>query len=218
MNIPDRLGIYRGILTALFALFLVVVGLAALFRHWLGLSVDQMLTIVGDYFVFCGALLVLFQINLSLAFERRKEAAEFLFHVAEEKLVPKASELKELLEKPYLLFGPGEDLQRLLAGGDRTTAEKERLGALVLELLNFYERMAIGIFKHVYDEDMCYDDQGLIAVSFWKWSRAHIADLQSRTNPRAFVNFAKLAERWHGRLRRERGEPRIVRGTNIFEG
>lgn len=37
-----------------------------------------MLTIIGDYFVFSGALLVLFQINIGLAYDRRKETADFI--------------------------------------------------------------------------------------------------------------------------------------------
>ena len=45
--------------------------------------------------------------------------------------------------------------------------ERERVAAL--SILNFYERMAISLRFSIFDEEMWYDDKGLVLVLFSKW-------------------------------------------------
>ncbi len=66
-----------------------------------------------------------------------------------------------------------------------------------IKILNFYERMAIGILKEVLDEDICYDDQGFILINFYKWTRSFIDKLKiEHEERRLFVNFEHIATRW----------------------
>jgi hypothetical protein len=75
---------------------------------------------------------------------------------------------------------------------------------ILLDILNFYERMAIAVRQGTLDSDILYDDKGAQAVSFFRWVWPFIEQVQRDHEPRAFVNFVALALQWEGNLQKER--------------
>lgn len=50
--------------------------------------------------------------------------------------------------------------------------------------------MSIAILKDVYDEDICYDDNGFNLIQFYRWVKSYIQKIRSDQNEeRMFINF-----------------------------
>lgn len=57
--------------------------------------------------------------------------------------------------------------------------------------------MAISIFKGSLDEDICYDDRGLVLMKFYYWTEDFINNLRDEVDPRVFSNLVfLLTDRW----------------------
>jgi len=83
---------------------------------------------------------------------------------------------------------------------------------LLLDILNFYERMAISMRRHVLDEDMLYDDKGAVFLSLYGWVFPLIKDLQTRYDARAFANVCAIAAQW-GEIRQSRRRAQETRAA-----
>lgn len=73
-------------------------------------------------------------------------------------------------------------------------------------MLVFYERMALGILKEVYDQDICFDDSAFNIIHFFDWTKTYLKTLQQNYDRRSFVNFSHLAEKWRDRYEKQRKE------------
>ncbi len=87
-----------------------------------------------------------------------------------------------------------------------------------LGILNFYERMTIALRFAVFDEEMLYDDKGLVLVLFSRWVEPYVKELRQH-HERCFVNFSELAVEWDLRLSSEsrvHGRKLAIRKRGIF--
>lgn len=167
-----------------------------LLNHYFPLSTDQILTIIGYLFLTTSAILVFFQIRINLQYDKRKEAINFCYDRIAKELFPLLFELKSLFGKDILIFTSQETFLEHLKKNSNAEQVKQ-LRKLILDILNFYERMSIGILKNVYDEDICYDDNGFNLIYFYKWVSSFIQELRNQyQEDRLFVNFEEIAERW----------------------
>lgn len=188
------------------------------------LSKDNILTILGFYFVFNGTLLVFTRININLKFDQRKAALDWMFGDVTSTLLQYELKLKEFLQKPSLTFDTTEKAKIWLTTLGDPNIRRESEEAIIL-ILNFYERMSIGILKETFDEDICYDDRGFLLTNFYRWARGYVEDLRiQHKEPRLFSNTEEIVVRWADRLEHEHGErllspkkpDKLVRNRDIW--
>ena len=185
---------------------IVLAGALALLVAWLiaafivsDPSTETVLTNLSLYLVFAGAVIAYYQTQIRLNQKKRKAATDFIFEEVTQVLQPLEEELKEMLDKDFLVFCEDEDYEMLLERDDLSDQEKQRVKELVGKILNFYERMAIGIFKGALDEDICYDDKGFLMISFYDWTANHIKTIRKNIEDRAYANGVGLAQKWSER-------------------
>ena len=162
-------------------------------------TVMEVLTTLSLYFIGAYTLLVFFQIKTNLIYNKSKAATDFMFGEITSVLFPKEIELIQLLEKEHLSFDDREHFTEWLKDNNIDNEKKYRVKRIVKEILNFYERMAISIFKGILDEDMCYDDKGRLMMDFYKWTAAYVRELQASVDSRAWANVVALNARWEQR-------------------
>ena len=190
----------------LLILFLVLLAVSAslyFLASRLGLTKENVLTIISFYLVLNGTILVFTQIRLTLKFNQRKAALDFILGTAMTTLLTYEDQLKRLLNKPSLTFTSSEKAKEYL-----NTLEPERrvqTEAAIINILSFYERMSIGVLKEGFDEDICYDDRGFMFSNFYGWTSGYIDELRSKHNePRLYSNAKFLALKWTARMQREK--------------
>jgi len=205
---------------------LVLVSIAALYylTPILCLTRDNIINIAGFVLTLAGLLLIAFQLRIDLNQNKRQAAHDFIHGPITATLDPLEEKLKTLLGKNIMFFKSGDTLSDHLRR-ELTTEAKHTITSTVAAILNFYERMAIGIFKNTIDEDICYDDKGFTFLSFHQWIRGHIANRREEVgDSRIWVNATGLAKRWQLRYERDvqritkrpgRDAP-IVKGRDIF--
>lgn len=159
----------------------------------------DVLTVLSVYFICAYTLLVFFQIKTNLTYNKCKAATDFMFGEITAILFPKEIELIHLLDKEHLSFDEKEHFTDWLKDNNIDKEKKLRVKMIVKEILNFYERMAISIFKGILDEDMCYDDKGRLMMDFYKWSAPYVRELQASVDSRAWANVDALNARWKQR-------------------
>ena len=124
--------------------------------------------------------------------------------------------MKTLLKKKHLVFEPGETLVRIFEHEIATDVRKD-LAASAAQILNFYERMAIGVFKNTLDEDICYDDKGFLFLSFYRWAEGHIKTRRADVRDgRIWANVTGLARRWQRRYARDVQRIEKLRGDELL--
>jgi len=192
----EQMSRFSWIISAIIAATLIPLVGALLMTRPLAANV---LTVGSLYLIFLGSVLVFYQIKINLNYNKRKAATDLMFKEVMEILQPAERELCNILDKKHLIFDSEEDYLQYVERETIDDSEKKRVKELVKDILNFYERMAIGIFKGVYDEDICYDDKGLLMISFINWASSYIDSLQKNVEQRAYANAVDLAERWSNR-------------------
>lgn len=188
----------------LFAISLgIVLGLIAIRYAALhfALQKGEVVNCIGFLFLLASAMLLYFQIKSGLGFDRRKATHDFIYGPIAETLLPLEKELKRLINLPTLIFDKGTTID--VAWGSQ---EFHELHMLLLDILNFYERMAISMRRNVLDEDMLYDDKGAVFLSLYIWVSPLIKDLQTRYDMRAFANVCAIAAQWRERYDKAEGE------------
>lgn len=186
------------------AVLLIVVGVIALTisMHFISLAfkvdLSNYLTIVGFFFLAVSALLLYFQIRTGLSLNSRKAAFDFSITIIPSELVPLFAKLIDLTGAETVSKMLAQQKVLELTAGANTAEEKQKaISKTIIAILNFYERMAIGIYKQVLDNDICYDDIGNNVVAFYPWVRPFIDSLQRlHEEERLFVNFEALALHW----------------------
>ena len=191
------------ILLIMLLILCVLSGSLYFLRNILELTKENILTILGFYFVFNGTILVFTQIQITLRFNQRKASLDFIFGGVTSTLLPYEQELKKALKKPSLTFEAGEKAHVWL--NSLTADEQLENKTIIINILNFYERMSLGILKEGYDEDICYDDRGFMLTNFYRWVEDYVLELRTKHNePRLFANVEFLAVIWSNRMIQER--------------
>jgi hypothetical protein len=183
---------------ALFLGFVAIFVPLAIFKSMLSLETADIIGMARAYILFGSAALIFVQIRINLGYNRRKAATEFIFGEVIQTLGPLEAQLLERLKKPNLHFSDGENLMAVVAGIENEE-EKRSFQRLILDVFNFYERMAISILKGSLDEDICYDDRGFVLLNLHGWGESYISHLQSEVDRRAYTNLSILASRWQVR-------------------
>lgn len=125
---------------------------------------------------------------------------DFSYDKIAKELFPVLKELKKILGKDFLVFTKEQALKEYLGSDQADIETKKLVKEIVMDILNFYERMSIGILKKAYDEDICYDDNGFNLIHFYGWTKTYINELKDKHDPRIFINFQYVAENWQRKL------------------
>jgi hypothetical protein len=182
------------------------------------IDADTALTLAGHYLVFCGTVLVFYQIRIGVVIEKRRATADFIYGPVIETLQPLEIALRDLLDRQFLLFSENDpDLAALLSSDLMSAEEKRLIEQYAVQILSFYERMGLLITLGVLDNDLCYDDKGLTAVSFFRWTTRYRRILQESRHSRVFGNVEALYEHWDLRLSTDSAHPRRRKGTTPAE-
>src|SRR5260221_12133474 len=175
----------------------IVITFSSLFflKNKYTLSKDNELTIIGYTFLISSLILIYFQIRINLRYNKRKAALDFCFNQIQKELFPLLKQLKEILHKDFLVFTKEDAILALFKS--EILQDKKAFRSAILDILNFYERMAIAILKDAFDEDICYDDHGFNLIHFYNWSIPFINELHvQHKEERLFINFVHIAEKW----------------------
>jgi hypothetical protein len=168
-----------------------------------GFSKDNTIAVLGYFSIFSSAILLYFSLDVNLKYNMRKAAMDFLHDRVQKELLPAYKELKGLINKDFFLESSGKSFKDYL---DQELNDEKKNKALELtnDLLNFYERMAIGILKKAYDQDICFDDSGFGMIHFYDWTHTYLETFQENYDKRGFVNFSHLAEHWRDRYEKQK--------------
>ena len=162
------------------------------------IDIGNYLTIVSFLFLAVGSILLYFQIRTNLSFNKRKAAFDFITTNIPNELIPLYRELTATIQAATVsqLF-TNYKVKTILEGNTYSDEQKAKFAKTLLAILNFYERMAIGIYKQVLENDIVYDDIGNNAIQLYPWVRQYVESLQSiHDEERLFVNFETLANQW----------------------
>lgn len=173
-----------------------------------GFAKDNAIAILGYFSIFSSAVLLYFSLDVNLKYNKRKAAMDFLNERMKNEVLPVYNELKGLVQKDFFLETSGKSFQQYI-DQEEDDEKKGKAKDLTDQMLLFYERLALGILKETYDEDICYDDLGFEMIHFYDWTKSYLRSFQERYNPRSFVNFSHQAEEW--RKRYEKQKARIER-------
>ena len=175
------------------------------------LDIGNILTIVSFLFLAAGAVLLYFQIRTGLSFSKRKAAFDFSMHNIAKELVPLFKELASLtgVDSIHDLY-TGRIIKAYLDGTLLQDKALIAFKAKLIEILNFYERMAIGIYTQVLDNNICYDDTGFNLIRFMQWVRPFIVALQEEhQEERLFANLEDLFEHWNAFYEKVKAENKL---------
>jgi hypothetical protein len=168
-----------------------------------GFSKDNTIAILGYFSIFSSAILLYFSLDVNLKYNKRKSAMDFLHDRMQKELLPVYKELKGLLHKDFFLESSGKSFKEYLEQ-EKDEEKKGKALELMDQMLNFYERMALGLLKKVYDQDICFDDSGFGMIHFYDWTKTYLETFQENYDKRSFVNFSHLAGGWHKRYEKQR--------------
>lgn len=163
------------------------------------LELGNILTITSFLFLTVSAILLYFQIRTGLSFNKRKAAFDFIMKDISKDLIALFKELSQITRVPrvqtlYKTYA----IKDILDGKVLISEELPEFETKVIAILNFYERMAIGIYTGVLDNSICYDDTGFNLIKFFEWVEPYIKILQGEyKEERLFANFLDLYENWH---------------------
>lgn len=166
---------------------LLIVSIVVLVMHFLPtffpIDISNYLTIVSFLFLAISAILLYFQIRTGLSFNKRKAAFDFITINIPNELIPLYRELIQIIniETVSEMFA-SHTIKEILESKTYTDEQKRKFKKTTLSILNFYERMAIGIYKQVLENDICYDDIGNNIIKFYPWIKHFIDNLQTAHN------------------------------------
>lgn len=187
----------KRILLYIILCFVIIVGLLLILKTRYTLTKENQLQIIGFSILISSIIVVFSQIRINLRFNKRKAALDFSFNQIQKDLFPILKDLKKSIGKDFLVFTRQDSILELLKKEPQTYDDSKKIRNLVLDVLNFYERMSIGVLKDTYDEDICYDDHGFNFIQFYNWTKPFLDELRSKHNEqRLYVNFEHIAEKW----------------------
>lgn len=190
----------------------ILVGLALTRFAYLRYSLQKgdVITCIGFILLLASATLLYFQIKSGVFFERRRTTHDFIYGPVITILLPLEKELKRLLGRPTLIFQAGTTV-----GHMKDQPSVKEIQVVLIDILNFYERMAIALRRSVLDEDMLYDDKGAVFLSFYDWVHPFIVDLQKQYDVRAYANVSAIALQWRKRYDKAIGQHRKREGKQL---
>jgi hypothetical protein len=171
-----------------------------------GFSKDNTIAVLGYFSIFSSAILLYFSLDVNLKYNERKSSMDFLYDRMQKELLPLYRELKALIDEKYF-FESSNNSFKVYIEQEHDDVKKDKALNLTNEMLGFYERMAIGLLKKVYDKDIFFDDTAFDLIRFYGWTRTYLQDIQEHYDKRSFVNFIHLAEEW--RIRYEKQKKRL---------
>jgi hypothetical protein len=183
---------------------LIVTGTLTAFGLWYAVAKHylqraELIDCIGYYFVLASLVLLYFQLKSGMLFERRRATNDFLHGPITQILLPLEKQLKAQLNRPLLLFAPNETARPFSTATSRRDRKHKEL---LIDMLNFYERMALAVRSSILDEDIVYDDKGVLLLNYYRWVKPVIEELKT-IEPRAFVNLCALADDWSKRYSQE---------------
>jgi hypothetical protein len=184
---------------------LTIIALITYITIKFGFSKDNMIAVLGYFSICSSAFLVYFSLDVNLKYNKRRSAMDFLLDRAKKEMLPLYNELKGIIKKDFFLESSGKSFKEYLEQEDDDD-KKSKAVELADEMLVFYERMALGILKEVYDQDICFDDSAFNMIHFYDWTRTYLKTLQQNYDKRSFVNFSHLAEKWRKRYEKQTKE------------
>jgi hypothetical protein len=168
-----------------------------------GISKDNAIAFLGFFSIISSAILVYFSLDVNLKYNERRSSMDFLFDRIQKELQPIYKELKNLVHKDFFLESSGKSFKGYLEQ-EQNEDKKTKVLELTNEMLTFYERMAIGLLKKVYDKDIFFDDTAFDMIHFHDWTKTYLEDLKEHYDKRSFVNFSHLADEWHIRYEKQK--------------
>lgn len=188
-------------------LLLVAIGWAALvgigifyLDRAINLDTGNVIALVGYALGVPGLVILYFQVKNGVNQTVRGASLDFMMGPVSSELVPLLKELRALLGRPLGGFKNYEHLRSFLA---ESTMDEQKLLVPIKDILNFYERMAIGIRSGVLDSQMLYDDQGFQFLEFTHFCRPHIDELRRKYHERIYANVLALAAEWQKRYAKQ---------------
>lgn len=168
-----------------------------------GFSKENTIALLGYFSIFSSAFLLYFSLDVNLKYNKRKSAMDFLFDRLKKELLPLYKDLKDIVGKDFFIESSGRSFKEYL-DKEKDDDKKRKAEELADEMLAFYERMALGILKEVYDQDICFDDSAFNMIHFYDWTKTYLQMLQENYDRRSLVNFSHLAEKWRARYEKQR--------------
>jgi hypothetical protein len=186
------------IATGIFAIVFFIT--SHILRHYFIIfTFENYLAIFGFGIVLLGTFIAITQIRVNYNFNRRKAAIDFIFKNIESEIIPKLRSLRSVYAIEFLNLKTGKDLLHYY-NNLKDSERQQQFRDLILDIFNFYERMAIAIFKESFDEDICYDDHGFILIQFYNGAVSFIEEFRKKNNePRIYINMEHLVQRWKQR-------------------
>jgi len=162
------------------------------------LKPTEIIGIIAFFFTTSTIIFLNFQLVITLNYNKRKAAVDYIQGKVTELLQVKYTELKLLLNKELLVFGENEKLLDTLNNtNDFTTEQKLQIKKKAVEILNFYEIWAISIYQGVMDNTVCYDYQSFILDNYYNWTHSFLTSVRKDLdNERLFDTFELLALDW----------------------
>lgn len=142
-----------------------------------GFSKDNTIALLGYFSIFSSAFLLYFSLDVNLKYNKRKAAMDFLLDRAQKEMMPLYNELKGIINEDFFLESSGKSFNEYLEQ-EIYSDKKNKAMELADQMLAFYERMALGIFKEVYDQDICFDDSAFAMIHFYDWTKTYLQTLQ----------------------------------------
>jgi len=163
------------------------------------LNKAEVINCLGFLLLLASAMLLYYQIKSGLAFERRRATTDFIYGPVIATLLPLEKDLRGLTGQRTMIFEQGTVV------GFSEHPDFSRLERVVIDVLNFYERMAISLRSAALDEHMLYDDRGAVLISFHDWAKPLIEDFRKRYGPRFYANVSALVVQWRRRYDKAAG-------------
>lgn len=192
----------RKILIFIAISILGIIGLIIYIALSFGFSKDNTIALLGYFSIFSSAFLLYFSLDVNLKYNRRKSAMDFLLDRLKKEQLPLYTELKGIVDKDFFIESSGRSFKEYL-DQEKDEDKKSKAQELADEMLAFYERMALGILKEVYDQDICFDDSAFNMIHFYDWTKNYLEMLQEHYDKRSLVNFSHLAEKWRARYEKQ---------------
>lgn len=193
----------RKILIFIIGSLIVIAALTIFIAMRFGFSRDNTIAILGYFSIFSSAILLYFSLDVNLKYNKRKSAMDFSYDKTQKELIPLYKEMKGLVGKDFFFESGGKTFKQYYESHRDDTEMKGKMRDLMYDMLNFYERMAIGVLKNAYDEDICFDDNAFSLIHFYDWTKSYVDEFKDKYDKRSFVNLRHLAEKWRKRYEKQ---------------
>lgn len=175
-----------------------------------GLKVQEYTAILQTIFAVVGIGLVVWQVR-SLArntekmheWNLRKSTADYLQN-------------KKNLRKAYKKFREAKTKFTSQVFSKLEHGKDQDFVSHFIEILNYFEGLAVGIRVNVFHEEVAYRDMRGMLVSFYTFSKPHIDLTRKERNPRAYLALEFLAEKWSMRYAEEVKEEKTSQNSEMW--